>query len=180
MPERLIVALEQRFLASESPRGITVTHVVGIGDEGEMGMNRLAHRSLIKRSVTSVYTDSPKLGELARIDAIESYLLPQGALSQLMREMAAGRPASSRTSASTPSSIPAMAAAARTRSTREEIVDLVQIDGKDFLRFKPFHIDVASFAARLPTKTATLPWSTRPFSVKCCRWHRRRAARAAS
>jgi propionate CoA-transferase len=143
VPERLIVALQERYLATEEPRKVTVTHVVGIGDEGEMGMNRLAHAGLIKRSVTSVYTDSPKLGELARADAIESYLLPQGALSQLMREMAAGRPGLITHVGLHTFVDPRQGGGRMSPSTREPMVDVVQIDGRDLLRYRPFPIDIA-------------------------------------
>ena len=41
VPEALIVALEQRFLAEKAPRGISIFHPVGLGDEESLGVGRL-------------------------------------------------------------------------------------------------------------------------------------------
>jgi propionate CoA-transferase len=143
VPERLIVALEERFLATGSPRAITVTHVVGIGDEADQGMNRLAHPELLRRSVTSAYVDSPKVAELARRDAIESYILPQGVLSQLMREMAAGRPGLITHVGLRTFVDPRLGGGRMSPSARDDLVDLISIDDRELLRYRPFHIDVA-------------------------------------
>jgi propionate CoA-transferase len=143
VPERLIVALEERFLGLGVPRAITAIHVVGIGDEADQGMNRLAHPGLLRRSVTSAYVDSPKIAELAKADAIESYILPQGALSQLMREMAAGRPGLITHVGLRTFVDPRLGGGRMSPSAREDLIDLVRIDGQDLLRYRPLHVDIA-------------------------------------
>src|SRR6266540_586888 len=80
VPEALIVAVERRFLADGSPRGITSLHPVGLGDQGAQGVSHFAHRGLLKRIVCGTYIDSPPIGEMAARDEIEAYTLPQGAL----------------------------------------------------------------------------------------------------
>ena len=92
VPESLIVALKRRFLDSGRPQGLSLVHPVGLGDGKDQGVNHLAHGGLLKRIVAGAFVNSPHIAELAREDKIEAYNLPQGALSQLMREMAAGRP----------------------------------------------------------------------------------------
>src|SRR4030095_15909164 len=71
---------------------ITSVSVVGVGDRAALGATHLAHERLLKRAITSALVDSPGLVHLAAQDKIEAYTLPQGVLSQLMRDMAAGRP----------------------------------------------------------------------------------------
>jgi hypothetical protein len=85
-------AVERRFLAEGKPRGLTSVSVVGVGDRAALGASHLAHEGLLKRAITSALVDSPGLVRLAAEDKIEAYTLPQGVLSQIMRDMAAGRP----------------------------------------------------------------------------------------
>ena len=92
VPEALLAAVERRFLAEGKPLGLTSVSVVGVGDRADLGASHLAHEGLLKRAVTSALVDSPGLVRLAAADKIEAYTLPQGVLSQLMRDMAAGRP----------------------------------------------------------------------------------------
>ncbi len=92
VPETLLAAVEKRFLAEGQPRGLTSVSIVGVGDRAALGASHLAHEGLLKRAITSALVDSPGLVKLAAEDKIEAYTLPQGVLSQLMRDMAGGRP----------------------------------------------------------------------------------------
>src|SRR5262245_62590594 len=92
VPELILEALEQRFLAIAEPRDLCIIHAVGLGDRKLKGAARFRHPGMLKRSITGALVDSPPLVELARDNRIESYTLPQGVISQLTREIAAGRP----------------------------------------------------------------------------------------
>src|SRR5882724_10598777 len=62
VPEAVLAALEQRFLAGGQPRDLCLVHVVGIGDRvSSTGADRFAHEGMIKRSVTSALVDAPQL-----------------------------------------------------------------------------------------------------------------------
>jgi propionate CoA-transferase len=92
VPEALIEALERRFLTEGAPRGLTAIHPVGIGDKATKGTHRLRHRGLLKRVVCGTVVDAPGIAEAAIRGDIELFTVPQGSLSQLMRESAAKRP----------------------------------------------------------------------------------------
>src|SRR5690606_17810995 len=92
IPDALLEAVGQRFTRTGSPRNITSIHPVGLGDGGERGVGHLAYHGLLRRIVCGTLVDAPEVARLAQEDRIEAYTLPQGALSQLIREIAAGRP----------------------------------------------------------------------------------------
>ncbi|TME81955.1 MAG: hypothetical protein E6I45_06975, partial [Chloroflexi bacterium] len=66
--------------------------VVGIGDFAERGFSQLGLPGLMRRTIGSNIGNEPRLGALVEANEIESYSFPQGVLSQLMREIAGGRP----------------------------------------------------------------------------------------
>lgn len=92
VPEALIRALETNYLETAEPAGITVVHPVGIGDKKEQGAHRLRHKGLLRRVVCGTVVDAPGIAEAAARGDLELFTLPQGSLSQLMRESAGGRP----------------------------------------------------------------------------------------
>nr|HMN84662.1 CoA-transferase [Bauldia sp.] len=142
VPEKLIVALEERFLAEREPRGITIVHPVGLGDEATQGVGRFLHRGFLKRVVTGTLVDSPPLETLAIEGAIEAYLLPQGALSQLMREMASGRPGLlTRTGLHTYAD-PRIGGGKQSPSCSEDLVEVVEFKGAEWMFYKPLPVDV--------------------------------------
>jgi propionate CoA-transferase len=142
VPEKLIAALETRFLEEGHPKSITTLHPVGLGDEDTQGVARLAHQDLLKRVVTGIFIDSPPIAQMAKEDQIEAYTLPQGALSQLMREMAAGRPGLITHVGLHTFVDPRYQGGRQSPSAKEELVELIELDGKEWLYFKPFHVDV--------------------------------------
>lgn len=143
VPEALIEALERRFLAEGQPSALTSLHPVGLGDRGERGVSRFAHPGMLKRIVCGTLVDSPKIEQLALDDKIEAYTLPQGALSQLMREMAAGRPGLITNVGLHTFVDPRHGGGRQSKPARDDLVELVTVGGREWLRYKPFRIGVA-------------------------------------
>jgi propionate CoA-transferase len=143
VPEALIVALERRFLQEGHPRDITSLHPVGIGDEDKQGVSRFAHPGLLKRIVCGSFIDSPMIEGLASRDEIEAYTLPQGALSQLMRDMAAGRPGLVTHVGLHTFVDPRYGGGRQSRSAKEDLVEVISLAGREWLFYRPFSVDVA-------------------------------------
>ncbi|NLS08063.1 3-oxoacid CoA-transferase [Rhizobium sp. P32RR-XVIII] len=142
IPELVLEAIEARHLQEGSPKALTLIHVVGLGDRAAKGAARFAHAGMLKRSITSALIDSPVLIDLAAADKIESYTLPQGVLSQLMRDMAAGRPGLITKTGLHTFIDPRQAGGRQSPSAKEDLVELMTIDGEEYLRFKPFPLDI--------------------------------------
>jgi propionate CoA-transferase len=143
IPEAVLEAIEQRHLSTGSPRSLCLIHVVGLGDRVSTGAARFRHPGMLKRSITSALIDSPPLIALAQRDEIESYTLPQGVLSQIMRDIAGGRPGLITKTGLHTFVDPRQLGGRQSPSAKEDLVELMNIDGEEWLRFKPFPIDVA-------------------------------------
>ena len=143
IPEALIVALEQRFLHEGQPSDLTLLHPVGIGDNVSQGVGHLAYPGLVRRIVTGALVNSPAFQKLAEQDAVEAYTLPQGALSQLMREMAAGRPGLLSQVGLHTFVDPRWSGGRQSRCAVEDLVELTRLAGQEWIFYKPYQVDVA-------------------------------------
>lgn len=143
IPEGLIVALEKRFLNEKSPTNITLLHPVGVGDNVSQGVGHLAHPGLVKRIVTGALVNSPAFQVRAEENTVEAYTLPQGALSELMREMAAGRPGLFSQVGLHTFVDPRMAGGRQSKCAQEDLVELITLEGKDWIFYKPYNVDIA-------------------------------------
>jgi propionate CoA-transferase len=143
IPESLIEAVERRFLASGQPRNITSLHPVGLGDRDQRGVSHFGHPGLLKRIVCGTVVDAPSVAAMAARDEVEAYTLPQGALSQLMREIAGGRPGLMTHVGLHTFVDPRVSGGKQSALCEEDLVELVEFKGREWLFYKPFHIDVA-------------------------------------
>lgn len=136
-------AVERRFLTTGHPRDLGCIHALGIGDRDSRGMNRFAHEGMVRRVIGGHWVWSPRMQELARDNKIEAYVLPGGVTMQLMREVAAGRPGLITHVGLGTFVDPRLDGGRINAAAREDLVKLIEIDGREYLRYLPMPVNAA-------------------------------------
>lgn len=142
-PDLLMKALADRFVAQGKPTGLTLVHALGIGDGEGSGLARLAHKGMIRKIIGGHWSWSPELQQMAADNVFAAYTLPAGVIMHLYREIGAGRPGFVTHIGLDTFADPEQGGGRVNEKAGEDIVRRLELNGRTYLHYLPFKVDVA-------------------------------------
>jgi propionate CoA-transferase len=142
-PEYVAIALEEYFEETGRPRELTLMYAAGQGDGQNRGLNHMGREGLVSRVIGGHWGLVPKLQKLAIDNKIEAYNLPQGVISHMFRDIAAGKPRTITSVGLGTFVDPANGGGKINARTTSDIVERIQFDGQDYLAYKTLPVNVA-------------------------------------
>lgn len=143
-PEKTLTALKERFHSTGNPSDLTIFTPIRPGNENT-GLENFSHQDMLDRLITGSFNTAtqPQISELVTENKIEAYAFPMGISFQLLEQQAAGSPGFV-----TPVGLgtyvdPRRKGGKYTQSTEEDLVEVIEVQGKEFLFYRTFPIDVA-------------------------------------
>lgn len=144
-PEQLTKDLQEYYLENHSPKNLKLIYAAGQGDGDSRGLNHLGEEGLVDTVIGGHWNLAPKLQKLAIENKIAGYNLPQGVISRLFREIAAGgvgviTHVGLRTFAD-----PRVEGGKLNDRAREngDLVKVIEIEGEEKLLYKSVKLDIA-------------------------------------
>jgi propionate CoA-transferase len=154
--EEIAIAVEKRFLETGAPRSLTAVHSCGCGDMKTRGMGHLAHEGLVKRLISGHTGQAPLMGQLINDNKIEAYLLPQGVLATLWRQIAGRKPGVITKVGLGTYVDPRLDGGKVTAKTTEDLVKLIELEDEEWLLYKSFPVNVAIIRATTADENGNL------------------------
>ncbi len=140
-PETVMAALEARFLADGHPQGLFWFDPSPTGTGP--GFEHLAHEGLLRRVIESWFVPMPNLIAMIKANKVEAYSYPLATGHFLTREIAAGRQGYLTKVGLHTYVDPRQGGARLNARTTEDMVEVREFGGEEWIWYKGFPISVA-------------------------------------
>ncbi|MDD7363474.1 MAG: CoA-transferase [Peptoniphilus sp.] len=142
-PSEILTELGERYKKESSPKNLTVLQAAGIGDNKNEGIYEISHLGMIKRYITGHFANNQRLIQQANSNAIEAYNFPQGVISKMYRNIASGFYGEITKVGLKTFCDPRLEGGKINDAATENLVELLEIGGEEYLYYKAPKIDVA-------------------------------------
>lgn len=144
--EEILETLEKRFNETKEPKNLTVMCGAGVGDLGkdlDFGLNHFAHEGMLKRVVVGHFGSNNRIVDLVNQNKVEAYNWPQGVVGHVVRATANGQKGYLTKIGLRTFIDPRLEGSKLNDITEEDLVQLVNLDGEDYLYYKAPKVDIA-------------------------------------
>lgn len=142
-PEALLAAIQARFRATALPRDLTLVWAGGQGDGKDRGLDLLAEDGLLRRCIGGHYGLMPRIERMAVEGRVSAYNFPEGVITHLYRDIAAGKPGTLSKVGLGTFVDPRLEGGKVNTATTDDLVELLHLHGEETLFFHAFPIHVA-------------------------------------
>ena len=156
IPETLNKALEQRFLTTGKPEGLTLVFVSAQGNRDGSASDHFAYPNMVKRVISGHWDRVPRLGKLVLSNKIQGYNLPQGILACLLRDIAGHRIGMVTHVGLNTFVDPRNGGGKLNTKTQENLVEVIHINGEEKLLYKSFPINIAFIRGTYADETGNI------------------------
>jgi propionate CoA-transferase len=173
-PEEISLTIQKNFLETNSPKDLTLVYAAGQGGEGTKGLNHLGEEGLCKTVIGGHWGLVPRLEKLALENKLAAYNLPQGVVSQLYRDIAAGKPGVITHVGLNTFVDPRLEGGKLNEKAQkgEDLVEVINVRGEEKLLYYTFPIDVAMIRGTFADTHEILHSIKKESAQKHWRWHR--------
>jgi len=144
-PDAILSALEERYIETGHPKDLTEIHPTVVGDRKGRGTSIFRHPGMLKRIIGSSYITkrTPELCKMINDNKLEAYTFPMGAIYHLLRMMSIGAPGYITDVGIETFVDPRLGGGRLNECTKEDLINLIELNGKKYLYYKRLPIDVA-------------------------------------
>ena len=145
-PDCIMEAMSRKFREKNTPRDLTIVSGVAPGDFSEdgCGLSKIKDEGIISTLIASHLRMSPAIGRACSENRIAAFSMPLGVYGQLMAAIGGNRPGILTHVGLHPYADPRQDGCKMNdlaRAQGREIVELVNVDDRDYLFYKAFKID---------------------------------------
>ena len=167
-PDAVLKAIGQRYAETGAPANLTTLHPIAAGDMyGIKGIDHLCRPGQLRRVLAGSYPsgssklDPPLIRGLIHSDQIQALNIPSGVLFQMHRAASTGQPGVL-TEVGLGTYADPRLEGAKMNAVTEDFVQLMKIDGNDYLFYPAVKVDVAIIRA-----TAADPYGNLSYQEEC-------------